>query len=338
MTYHSRASWRARSPKGSRNSINAKPLGTAVHWNGPACASSIRSHSQCPGFIRGIQNFHMDGRGWSDIAYTMFACPHGELFEGRGKGVGTAANGTTYGNSNYYAIYAMWGQGDGNVPEPMLDAIADGVALCRSWGAGKAVTTHNALFSTECPGGELTSLVKAGRFSGGSKPSTGGAQSVSKPTSSAPKFKPLWKPTGKMTVKQIQKVVGVTADGLYGKGTKAAVATYQGKLGVTADGLWGKSTEAAHNARGKSKGHKLVVDGIEGKSTVRALQAHLGVKVDGIRGNATNRAMQKWLGVAADGIVGRGTVKALQAKVGAPADGIWGRNTTKALQRYLNRN
>ena len=277
MSYHSRASWGARSPKGSRNSINAKPLGTAIHWNGPACASSIRSHSQCPGFIRGIQNFHMDGRGWSDIAYTMFACPHGDLFEGRGKGVGTAANGTTYGNSNYYAIYAMWGQGDGSVPKPMLDAIADGVALCRSWGAGSTVTTHNALFSTECPGSELTSLVKAGRFSGGSKPSTGGTQSIkpkptSKPsTSKAPKFPlprghyfgPKSGPASSVSgyyshradLKRWQAQMrkrgwSLAADGLYGPRTASVARSFQRDKRLAQDGLIGKQTwDAAWNSK-----------------------------------------------------------------------------------------
>lgn len=166
--------------------------------------------------------------------------------------------------------------------------------------------------------------------------STGGAQSV-KPSTAKPKFKPLWKPTGKMTVRQIQKAVGVTADGLYGESTKAAVKKYQGKLGVAADGLWGESTEAAHNSGGsKSKGALLAVDGIEGAATVKALQRHVGAKVDGIRGRSTNKAMQKWLGVAQDGKVGPATIRALQKKIGTPVDGIWGRNTTRALQRYLN--
>ena len=164
MSYITRSQWGARAPRGSRNSINARPLGTAIHWNGPSCAASIRDHSRCAGFVRGIQNFHMDVRRWSDIAYTMFVCPHGDLFEGRGKGVGTAANGTNHGNANYYAIYLMWGKGDGTPPKAMLDAAAEGVALCRSWGAGQVVTTHNALLPTECPGAEITGLVKAGRF------------------------------------------------------------------------------------------------------------------------------------------------------------------------------
>lgn len=150
----------------------------------------------------------------------------------------------------------------------------------------------------------------------------------------------FYEPTGAMSVKAIQKAVGVTADGLYGAATKAAVATYQAKLGVPADGLWGPATEAAHKGAttvAPKKGQLLVVDGVLGVATYKALQRAIGATPDGIFGPATRRALQRHLGVTADGIVGRNTNRALQRKVGSPVDGIWGRNTTKALQRALNK-
>ena len=159
-----RAQWGARPPSGGRNALDPYPKGVAVHWNGPGCAAALATHDKCPGFLRGIQTFHMVTRGWSDIAYSLFACPHGYLFEGRGKGIGTAANGTNSGNRYYYAIYAMWGQGDGPIPDAMRAGIHDGIALCRSWGAGSEVTYHGRFLSTTCPGPELTADVKAGRF------------------------------------------------------------------------------------------------------------------------------------------------------------------------------
>lgn len=267
MSYITRKQWGARAPHGPRNALNAHPLGVAVHWNGPACASAIRKHNQCPGFIRGIQRFHMDSRGWSDIAYSMFACPHGHLFEGRGKGIGTAANGTNYGNANYYAIYAMWGQGDGDVPEAMLDGIAKGVALCKSWGAGNTVTTHNALFGTECPGPELTRLVKSGRFSNGTRPATG-RKPASKPkaTRDAPKF-PLPKghyfgpkagPTASVSgyyshradlkrwqARMHERGWNIVPDGLYGPSTAKVTRQFQAEKQLGVDGLIGPATWAA---------------------------------------------------------------------------------------------
>ena len=46
-------------------------------------------------------------------------------------------------------------------------------------------------------------------------------------------------------VKWIQGIVGVTADGVFGAQTAAAVAVWQSKLGLTPDGIWGPGTERA---------------------------------------------------------------------------------------------
>lgn len=149
----------------------------------------------------------------------------------------------------------------------------------------------------------------------------------------------FYQPTGTMTVKQIQKAVGVTADGLYGADTKAAVRRLQAKLGVTQDGLWGPATEAAYKRKPAPAKKKplLTVDGLLGPATYKALQRWVGSPADGIYGPATRRALQKELGVAVDGIVGPATISALQRKVGASVDGRWGTQTTAALQRYLNK-
>lgn len=54
------------------------------------------------------------------------------------------------------------------------------------------------------------------------------------------------------TIVEIQGIVGVTPDGVYGENTRRAVEVYQGKLKAlglytdTLDGKWGKNTEAAH--------------------------------------------------------------------------------------------
>lgn len=206
MAYISRAGWGARPPAGSRNALDPKPLGSGVHWNGPGCAASLRTHDKCAPFLRGIQNFHMGPqRGWSDIAYSLFVCPHGDVFEGRGKGVGTAAFGTNRGNRYYYAIYAMWGQGDGPAPAAMLDGITEAVALCRSWGAGSQVIGHrDENKGTECPGDELYRLVHAGRFSKTTTPAK---------TSTAQTYT-------REDVKRLQRVLGLEDDGLWGNLTE----------------------------------------------------------------------------------------------------------------------
>lgn len=54
-----------------------------------------------------------------------------------------------------------------------------------------------------------------------------------------------WQPTGRLTTKQIQELVDVTVDGVYGPTTTAAVRDLQEALDLTADGLWGPATEGA---------------------------------------------------------------------------------------------
>lgn len=55
-----------------------------------------------------------------------------------------------------------------------------------------------------------------------------------------------WTPTGDWSTKDIQTLVGVTADGVYGPGTTSAVRDLQASsLDLTADGLWGGTTEGA---------------------------------------------------------------------------------------------
>ena len=272
MTFVSRSGWGARPPAGSRNALDPKPLGSGVHWNGPGCAASLRTHDKCAPFLRGIQNFHMGPqRGWSDIAYSVFVCPHGDVFEGRGKNVGTAAFGTNHGNRYYYAIYAMWGQGDGPAPAAMLDGIAEAVALCRSWGAGSQVIGHrDENKGTECPGDELYRLVHAGRFSRATTPKAPSAKPTSKPkpatSSKAPAFPlprghyfgPKSGPASSVSgyyghradLKRWQQQMRkrgwpLTADGLYGSATAKIARAFQKEKGLPVDGLIGAATWAA---------------------------------------------------------------------------------------------
>ena len=102
----------------------------------------------------------------------------------------------------------------------------------------------------------------------------------------------------------------------------------------------------------------LVVDGIGGANTVRAMQKYFGTPQDGIisgqsktqnkyypsliavqystGGSPCIKNLQRWLNVTQDGIIGQNTVKAWQRKLGVSVDGIFGPNSMKAWQKYLN--
>lgn len=103
---------------------------------------------------------------------------------------------------------------------------------------------------------------------------------------------------------------------------------------------------------------KLVVDGIGGDNTVRAMQRFFGTPCDGVIGGQVKniekvcpsleafelgrggspciKKLQKWVGVTQDGVIGVKTVKAWQKKIGVKSDGIFGTISMKEWQKYLN--
>ncbi|MFD6248087.1 hypothetical protein [Streptomyces roseolus] len=77
---------------------------------------------------------------------------HGYLFQGRGENVRTAAQGTTRGNDDWYAICALTG-GTGSDYAPvtagLIDAVRHGINRLRvSGGAAQAITMRPAVRGT----------------------------------------------------------------------------------------------------------------------------------------------------------------------------------------------
>lgn len=264
-TILTREQWGARPAVGDGNALQATPLGAAIHWEGPAMGS--RPHTECGALVRGIQAFHQNSRGWADIAYNLLVCEHGVIFVGRGRGKGSAANGTTAANLAWYAICALVGKGD-----PITQALRDGlnaaVRLVQSWGAQDGVTGHRDHFQTECPGADLYADLKDGQFGRAAvvvapRPP---ASPIPAPLGKAPAF-PLprgWyfgPSTGpKASVsgyygfrddlrvwqnRMAKRDWRIVADGLYGPRTAAVAKAFQAEKGLTADGLIGAATWAA---------------------------------------------------------------------------------------------
>lgn len=136
--------------------------GSTVHYAGESLGSF--PHSSCAAKVRAQQAFHMDERGWTDLAYNAVVCPHGYVFEGRWIGRRSGANGTNAGNRDWYAIQAMIGVGDPK-PAVMVEAIAECAELFRTAGrAGPDVNGHRDHKATACPGDPLYADVQAGTF------------------------------------------------------------------------------------------------------------------------------------------------------------------------------
>ena len=76
-----RAEWGARA---ASTSVGTTVRLAVVHHS---ASSNDYSPAAVPGVLRSIQAFHMDGRGWSDIAYNFVVDKYGGIWEGRGGGI-----------------------------------------------------------------------------------------------------------------------------------------------------------------------------------------------------------------------------------------------------------
>ncbi|MHB1138055.1 MAG: N-acetylmuramoyl-L-alanine amidase [Microthrixaceae bacterium] len=76
-----RAEWGARP---SSTSVAGSVQLAVVHHS---ASSNSYGPGDVPGLLRSTQAYHMDGRGWSDIAYNFVVDKYGGLWEGRGGGI-----------------------------------------------------------------------------------------------------------------------------------------------------------------------------------------------------------------------------------------------------------
>jgi len=159
--FRTRQQLQLRNPRSVSYNISPKSGGVTVHWGGPR-QNIGSSHSLCESVWRSWQNYHMNGHGWVDLAYTAGFCNHGYVLAGRGYGVRTAANGTNIGNQNYYAF--VWIGGSGNkITLKAFHALEWLIRDARvNGGAGNQVRPHTYFTSSQCPGPTLTT--RANRY------------------------------------------------------------------------------------------------------------------------------------------------------------------------------
>lgn len=147
-----RHEWGARAPAGRRTIALPTPRLWIHH--------SAGAGDDGPQDVRGIQRYHMDVKGWTDIAYSFLVDDDGTIYEGRGVGI---AGGHTEGdNSRSHAICFM---GNYEVQRP-ADAALDSAAHLAAYGRqqgwwGTVTGGHRDApgASTACPGRHLQAVL-----------------------------------------------------------------------------------------------------------------------------------------------------------------------------------
>lgn len=335
----SRAEAGLRKPDSVSYNVAPQRGGAAVHYGGDGAPPA--SHDGCVKRWRDWQAFHMDGRGWADIAYSFGFCNHGYVFEGRGWGRRTAANGTNDGNDRFLAY--VWIGGGSSTPTPAaLDALTWLILTGQiSHNVGANVKPHSYFKSTGCPGSSLRAWVGASGWMSTVPPTRPAPKPAPMPDAPGQKllYKGVYNSSDVTWAQQRLNAHGyrVTVDGDFGDATDRAVRKFQHDKGLDVDGIVGADTRrslAASPAKARSgeippkfplpkgwyfgpkSGPKESVSGYYGYSEdLKTWQRQMRkrgwkIKVDGLYGPETaevTRAFQREKRLTPDGLIGIAT-------------------------------
>ena len=236
----------------SAASSQTSTLGTKIHYEGtPVHIAS--DHNLCIQEWKNIRESHLANtkEGYVDIAYNFGACPHGWLFEGRGLGKETAANGNQDLNHAHYSIVGLVGDsGDVTPTDLMLGSIRDGIELLQANGAGPEIKGHRDGYPTDCPGDALYNWVKQGAPRPGGTPKPSPAPSpVPTPNHPWPGVYVKQGSTGDI-VRTIQARLSargwtIGVDGQFGPQTDRVIRQFQAEKNLGVDGIVGPATWSA---------------------------------------------------------------------------------------------
>lgn len=177
VTYVTRAQIGLRPARsGPGNLTVSRVRGVADHYPGtPKPINAVGDagfHRVCSA-LRGWQAYHMDSRGWSDIAYQVAIDQEGRAYTLRGINTQSGANGNAEANEDFGAVLLVLG----NDEAPSVKMIATGRLVhadfnkrypnCRDRPYGhQEVRQHTSTgaITTDCPGKQVMAAIRAGKL------------------------------------------------------------------------------------------------------------------------------------------------------------------------------
>lgn len=165
MSRYGRRKWGARRRRHHPGRLDVdQVVGVALHW--PAIDDPIRGVPAVMAALRGWQNFHMDGHGWSDIAYNEAIDQDGNVYVLRGLRNRSAANGDTTTNGTHSALLLVLAAGE-TPSVAMVAAVRRRIARHRELFPGSTrIVGHQDIRPepTSCPGPIVEGMLRRGRF------------------------------------------------------------------------------------------------------------------------------------------------------------------------------
>jgi hypothetical protein len=146
----SRDNWGAK-PNKTKFSKLGEVKGLVIHWSAyPIAVGNQAEMDQC----KKIQRLHQEDRGWNDVAYNFLVGDTGQIYEGRGFGNRSAAQGgnsrqeINYNNKHYVAV--CWLGGSKATDKPSNKALKSVKWLHEQ--VGGELKPHSSFKQTACPG------------------------------------------------------------------------------------------------------------------------------------------------------------------------------------------
>lgn len=150
MNIISRDSWGAKPAKKGYSKLG-EVKGLVIHWSAyPIAVGNQAEMDQA----KTIQRLHQEDRGWNDVAYNFLVGDTGQIYEGRGFGNRSAAQGgnsreeINYNNKHYVAV--CWLGGSKATDKPSDKAIESVKWLHEQ--VGGELRPHSSFKQTSCPG------------------------------------------------------------------------------------------------------------------------------------------------------------------------------------------
>lgn len=165
MTTYNRADWQARPARPGPGLLYARDVvGLTFHW--PAMQRPVRGFAAVAAALRAWQDYHMDRKGWSDIAYQVAVDQDGNRWELRGLDTQSAANGDKDVNNTLGAVLLILAPGE----QPSRKMIREVRRVVRDhrdlFHRSRQLLGHNEVRpeATACPGPIVQAHLAAGTF------------------------------------------------------------------------------------------------------------------------------------------------------------------------------